>query len=188
MAPLESLITDRGWEMLEELPHFLRDDPDIRAVIHCYAKESERMEDALEGVRDELNPLTASTVGLAWWESLLRLPVNPLGGTLSGRRTLAARRMRSLVADPSGLNWVQRVTDRLGGQPWSYEEHVPGDLGTPPAQTLRVTIPSTPGTTLWDSQVAAVREETAAELALDFESAAGFILDQSQLDADTLGV
>lgn len=185
MAPLPELITPLGWEFINSLPPVLRDDPTYRAIMHCGAKECEHSEERIEYLRAQLNPLSANAAGLAWWERLLRLSGS---GTEEQRRIVASARLRALDGDPSGTSWQSRLSDRLGGIPWTYEEHDEVILTSPPAQTLRFFLPYEPDSPAWDKALVIVRDETPSELDLEFQSLAGFTLDVDALDIDTLGI
>lgn len=186
MAPREDLITPLGWAMIDSLPPILREDPDYRALMHCAAREIERVEATIEDVRTQLIPVNATDLGLQAWEHLLRLPVAPSGETIEVRQITVANRLAALGGDPAGTDWVRRMNRRLGNVAWSYEEHQPGVGGTPAAQTLRIRLPFVVNSEPWNQAVKAFREETPSELALTFLGEGGFILDASQLDLDTL--
>ena len=186
MAPRPDLITDLGWEFINSLPPALRDDPTNRAILHCSAKEAERLQETIDFVRAQMNPVTAGDTGLQLWERLLRLPIGL--GTEAERRSRVVGRYRALEGDPSGANWIQRVSDRLAGAPWSYLEHNPGDPLSPAPQVVRILIPFLPGTGAWDRITQIIADETPSELGLEFVTTEGFILDEDQLDIDTLGL
>lgn len=178
MAPLPELLTVLGRAHLEMIPPFLRGDPDYVAVMHCYAREAERLGETLELVRANLDPTTATELGLPWYESVLHVSGT---GTVEERRSRVLGRLAALAADPSGRSWVRRVTARIGSG-WSYVEN------TPDPQTIRVFVTPAVGTAAWDEALRAVREETPAEQELDFVSSEGFLLDETPLDTGGLGV
>lgn len=180
MAPRPDLMTDLGWELLETLPPVLRGDPDMRAIIHCQAKEAERVEGAIEFVRAQANPLTAGDVGLMWWAALLRVP--SIGVPEAELRTAVINRIRAYEVDPAGAAWVTRVSKRIGTEAWSYEENEPDP------QTIRVFLPYAPGSLAFQNARRAIEEETPSEQELVFVSSGGFILDQSQMDVEGLGI
>lgn len=183
MAPRPDLMTALGRDLLGMLPTFLREDPDVRSVVHCYARAVEEFEVEAELVRAQLSPLSATGVGLSWWERMLRLLAAEPGVTVEARREAVIGRWRSLDGDPAGRDWVRRVSGRLGGSvPWSYEEN------TPAPQTIRVSLPFDAGSPAWEEALRVFREETPAEQALVFISSGGFLLDESQMDVEGLGV
>jgi hypothetical protein len=165
VAPLESAITALGWELLETIPPVLRDDPDIRAVIHCHAREVEYAEAKIVELREQISPLTATARGLRFWELLLRLPDGSANPD-AARRTRILDRYAALEGDPSARSWVERVTGRIGSG-WTYEEHGE-DPGGIPEQTLRIGIPYALATPAYVAATEAIREETPSELALMF--------------------
>lgn len=187
MAPLPELITPLGREMIDSLPPVLRDDPDTIAVLHCQAREAERLGDAVAEIRAQLSPLNATELGLPWWELLLRVP-GDIVASVEARREAVMRRYRALEGDPAGSSWVLRVGRRIGDVPWTYQEHIPGDGTTPPAQTLRIHLPFAPASASWDQALIAFREEVPSELDLVFVSEGGFILDESEMDVEGMGI
>lgn len=188
MAPRLDLLqaNARAMQWLEDVPPVLREDPDLQAIYYCSAKEAERLEARIEDVRAQLNPLTATEAGLAIWEPLIRLAAAP-GGTVETRRTAVVGRIRSLAGDPSGRDWIRRV-DAIVGLPWTYEEHIPGDGTTPPAQVLRIFLPWAASNPSWAQAVRLIREETPPELGIQYVSSEGFLLDVSHMDVDAFGI
>lgn len=187
MAPRRDLLeaTPLAMQWLDDLPPILREEPDVQAIYYCAAKEFERLAVVREDVRRQLNPATA-TRGLKFWEQLLRLPVGV--GTNESRQLAIIARMARLQADPSGRDWVHRVQARLGANVlWSYLENIPGNPTSPAPQTLRISLPYGVNTEQFRSARAAIREETASELAITYTAQAGFLWDVSLWDVDTWG-
>jgi hypothetical protein len=176
MAPLPELITDLGWRMLEDLPPFLREDPDVRGVIHCYAKETERVEGAITDVGLQFNPLTATELGMPFWEVLLKLPESPPGTLLEVRRERVIDRYEALDGDPSIRNWIERVTARLGTGAWTWLEN------TPDPQSMRIGVPYESGTAIWEKALVILREETPSEQALSFVETDTLLWDSGTFD------
>jgi hypothetical protein len=189
MAPRPDLLTPRGREFIAELPPFLRDDPQYRAVLHCMAREGERAEGVLEQLRQDLNPLTATDRGIAFFEGLLNIG-STAGQDIEARRAIILGRMRALEGDPSGADWARRITARIGDVGWTYEEHTPGDAspGAVPPQTLRILLPFAANSPQFEVARRVFREETPAEIALVYISTGGFLLDSSLLDQDGFGI
>lgn len=186
MAPREDLLTEKGREFLAALPPFLRQDPSYRAVLHCCAREAERADAELSQLQRELNPLTASDVGLDFFETLMEMQ-SSRGQDVEARRLLVVRRFRALEGDPSGPDWVARVTARIGDVGWTYEEST-GGPEEPTPQTLLITLPFAPISPQFAAARQVFAEETPTELRLIFISSEGFFLDSSQLDTDGLAV
>ena len=176
--PAWSALTDLGRAMLNEIPSWLRDDPDMRAVIHCKAKESERQREMARAIRDDLIPFRAAGRGLAWWERYYELPVEPEGLSEEQRRALVLARIKRDPPISSGLSWQEQVT-ALIGEGWTYEEHttdaritikVGFAAGSEMFEFARERIPRLPS---WP-----------AHIELEFASVEGFVLDLSKLDLE----
>lgn len=176
--PAWSAMTPLGLAMLDEVPSWLRDDPDTRAVLHCKAKEVERQREMARAIRDDLIPLRAAARGLAWWERYYELPVEPEGLSEEQRRALVLGRIKRDPPISSGLSWQEQVT-ALIGEGWSYEEH------TTDAR-ITVKIPAKPGSELFE----VARERIPRLLSwpchmeLELVSVEGFVLDLSELDVE----
>lgn len=182
----ERVLTPLGVEMRDSLPPVLRESQDYLAVIHAVAKECERARAALEVVRAQFNPATA-TVLLGVWERITRQTVAPVGKSESERQAAITARLRKMLSIGKGSAWEEQVT-ALVGPGWDYEEHIPGDGTSPPVGTLRITLPFPPEGSRYLEARDAIREITHAHLELEFESSEGFILDESRLDLEVLGV
>lgn len=178
----------RAVEHLNDLPWFLQRDPDIRGIVYCHAKEAERQEETLDALQRELNPLTATEVGLPWWETLLRLTVDPPGKTVQERRDIVVAFLRKSRSSPHGRDWVANVTD-LVGTAWSYMEHDPDDPDdTPDEYTVRITLPWEPAAGEFIRTEALLRSITPAHLDVELTyDPGGFPLDIGELDVDVLG-
>lgn len=162
----------------------LQDSPDHLAVLHALARESERMEAAIELVRAQAFPQTADVL-LGVWEAQLGTTVEPEGQALAQRRETAIALLRRMRGTPAGRDWESNVT-ALVGPGWSYEEHVPGDAGSPPANTIRVRFPFAPASGSYARAEALLRAITPAHLDIVTQFEGGFVLDQSQLDQEGL--
>lgn len=118
-------LTELGRDFVNQLPVVLREDPDYLSLMHCSAREVERIESAIEWARAQANPLTADAWGLEQWARLLKLPLTQ-GELLAVQREKVVARFRALIADPSEAAWVARVSELLGaGTHWTYERFVP---------------------------------------------------------------
>jgi Uncharacterized protein conserved in bacteria (DUF2313). len=171
----ERELTALDFELIDELPTWIRDDPDVRAVLHCFAKESERQREMAQAIRDDCIPIRAASRGLGWWERYFGLTVEPEGWTLEQRRSVILDRLRREPPLGSGLSWQAAIT-ALG---CTYEEH---------ADEAKVTIlaPFPPGS----EALAFVKEQVPrlpswpCHLEPDIISVEGFVLDLSELDAE----
>lgn len=185
-APGKRVLTALGYEMLDSLPPVLRESPDYQAIIHAIAKETERMNAAVELVRAQFNPATA-TVLLGAWERITRQTVAPVGKSEAERQAAITARLRELVSVGYGSAWETQIT-ALIGPGWDYEEHVPGDESSPPEGTLRIKLPFPPDGSRYLEARDKIREVTHAHLELEFTSESGFLLDESLLDLETLAI
>lgn len=187
--PTEALVAGHALtlEMLEDLPVFLREDPDVQAVIYCQAKEHERKREFIDRVRRNLFPQHADELGMTWWEGLLALPIEPVGQSVEERRGTVLLYLAALRASGTGRWWVDTV-NRLIGAGWTYEEHVAGDPGSPAAYTIVVTVPFTTDSDRFRQLEALLEQITDAHIDIVLASSASFHLDQSQLDQDPFGI
>lgn len=171
-------MTDLGREMLGDLPGWLRDDPDTRAVVHCHAKETERQLAAAEAIRDDCIPLRASSRGLAWWERYFGMTIEPSGWSVEQRRTAVLARLRREPPVSSGLAWQEAVTDLIGGG-WEYVEY-------PSEHKITLVVSYPPGSEAFElvEQQVPRLPSWPAHLELEVVSVEGFVLDLSELDAE----
>jgi hypothetical protein len=183
-VPDPALLTPMGQKWRGWLPVVLRDSPDHLAVVHAVAKETERLEAAIEQVRAQFVPQTADVL-LKVYEAQLGITIEPVGATLDERRMTVLAMLRKQASTPSGLDWQANVT-RLVGAGWTYSEHDPADPSSPPAYTIEVRLPFPPSSTRYAQTERLIRDITPAHLDLIITYAGGFVLDQSQLDQEAL--
>lgn len=119
--PAESAVTALGWEMINDLPPVFRGDPTIRAILHVQAREAERRRQYIEQVRSELIPQLAGDKGLAIYEYILGLRVQP-AIPLEERRAAVLGFLRGGVS--TGDEWVAAL-DRILPAGWSWETYLP---------------------------------------------------------------
>lgn len=174
--PHPDAITALGHQLLDDLPPRVREDPDIKAVVHCYAKESERQQEMAERVRDNLMVRRIDELGIPWWERLYKLP-DPGGMNTEERRSRVVARAARTAPRVSAGEFVEDMNALVGSGSWSYEEEYPA---------IRVATAFAPGSEAYLRLEAQIRGLTSfpAHLDIILESAEGFILDQSQLDQD----
>jgi hypothetical protein len=179
-------MTPLGLDMLSRLPEVFTDDPDMRAVIHCYAKEADRLREFAEQVRAQFFPATATEVGLPLWELSLNLTVAPDGKTVDDRRLIVLAYLRGIGASGTGADFEDTLDLLVPG--WAYDEHDPGDPTLPvPIYTLRVLFPYGAGSSDFRRAEDLLRLIIPANLDLIVSSVAGGLLDDMQLDEDVLG-
>lgn len=161
--------------MLADLSPDLGDAPEVQQVVDCLARELQRLEDRAGSVRDELFPAQAQDdwKGLSMWESLLGLPVNLPGATLTQRRqlVLAAIRQRG---ESSGAQWVDLISTALGTTNWVHQEG-------PGAYTVTITIPYSPGGLYGGQVVQLARRVTPAHLQVNSGFTGGFVIGVSNI-------
>jgi len=162
--------------MLADVPGFMVEDPNIRAVLHVFAKEGERIEAALNEIRDNGIPARVTALGASWHERQLGLVVNPVGVSLTERRERIVAGYQTKQS-AYGSSWENDVTGLVGGTGWTYTED---------AATATVTV-YLPWGALSDpflrikAQIVTLAS-WPCHLDLSVQSTGGFILDQSQLD------
>lgn len=175
-------LTPLGLEFVAAIPVRLREDPDVEAVMHVYAREWERLRAAREQVAAGLvTPGKAADRVLRLWESLLGLPVAPVGVSVATRQATAKAYIAALLQSGTGRWWEDTVT-RIAGPGWTYAEHVMGDAASPPIGTIHITLPQPSGTASYEQTKTLIEQITDAHIALAFFSSVAFTLDQSLLD------
>lgn len=179
-------LTALGQQMVASLPTFLRGSSDYQAVLHAGAREIELAEAAIEQVRAQFNPATADVM-LGAWEAIVKLPVGGFGATIAQRQARVTQRLQKLLGGSEGLEWVQRITE-LVGPGWSYLEYLAGDPDSPPPYTVSIALPFPPSGQAYAEALRLIREVTPAHLDIRFASGAGFIVDESEVDIEGLGV
>jgi hypothetical protein len=167
------VLTEDAEEKLRELPGWAQNAPEHKALCQVYANEGARQREFAQRVRDGMIPVQANDLTLPWFETMLRLTVNPPGLTEAERRDLVIARLLQAPSDPSGLTWEDRITSFLGPS-WSYVEEEP--------LTIRATVPWQPGSSQFALAKRILRKEIPAAWELIVQSAEGFILDLSELD------
>lgn len=173
--PADDALTDLGREMLGEIPPRFFEDPDFRAVIHVFARESERARALGTRVRDNLIAARIDELGLPWWERLYRFDAG-----VSTEATRVARvlsRTQQTAPRVSSGEFSNDMDELVGVGAWTYEEEWPA---------IRVKLPYVPGSDPFLRAEREIRELQTfpAHLDLILENVEGFILDQSQLDQE----
>jgi hypothetical protein len=183
--PDPALLTPLGIRMRDSLPPVLRDDPDYLGVIHACAKEIEVAQERIALLRLQLNPRTA-TLLLGAWEGALKLPIAPSGQSEDQRRVAIAVALLRLRVEFGGTDWEDAIT-RLIGAGWTYEEHDPDVIASPPANTIRITLPFAALSFMYAFSQSFIRAATPANTEILFAASDGFILDASPLDLTDFG-
>jgi hypothetical protein len=177
--PAVSALTARGRELLAELPSWAQEDPDVRAVIHVYAREAARLDEFVAELREDLFPGRATERGLAWWEALFGItPADD--ASVAARRAAALKGFQRSLGDSAGSAWEENVTGILGSG-WTYAEE---DPSTDPYEvTIEVALEAGQLAGL----AAKLRSITPAHIHLNIVTGDGFILDISELDVESFG-
>jgi hypothetical protein len=180
------VLTALGIEMRDSLPPVLRDSPHYLGVINALSRECERLAAKMEVVRAQLNPGAADLL-LGVWERIVRETVEPGGESLAERRAAVTARLRKMLTIGEGSAWEEQVT-ALIGPGWTYTEHIPGDATTPEPGILRIKLPFPPEGSRYLEARDLIREVTPAHLEIELESGEGFLLDESDLDLETMPI
>lgn len=120
-------MSDKGTELLLDLPEYEQDDPTIRGIINAVANELQRIDDYLLGLNASLQVANATGDLLSYWEHFLDLPVDPLDtagvsiGDAARINTCTAAIQRRTAGAGSG--WVALLDSITAGQPWHHHEN-----------------------------------------------------------------
>jgi len=118
-------MSDKGTEMLLDLPEYEQADPTIQAVVNTCANELQRLEDYLRTLVESLQVAHATGDLLSYWEQFLDLPVDPQNAGVSisdaARINICAAAIRRRTAG-NGSGWVA-LLDAITGQPWDHWEN-----------------------------------------------------------------
>lgn len=182
---MSRVLSPLAEDMLTDIPPFLRDSHEYRAIFQAYARKLEQLEADLERVRRNLIVWTADDLGLPWWETLVEIEVNPPGFTTEQRRQAVIAELQGLLEAGSGLSWEDAITF-LAGPDWSYQEHDPWNPDSPDPYTIRVTLPFPPTADTYQRIRRLAAKRTPTHIRLEFAFSGGFVLDQSQLDLEPL--
>lgn len=172
-------------EWLDRLPSFVRDDPDVLAVVYAMVRERRLIRAAHERVRANAFPATADALSLRHWEDLVGIDVEPEGATEDERRTTLNAFAQGVSGEGGGAGWEEAIT-RFVGAGWTYEEHRT-EGGVVPAYSVAVSLPFPPTSREYRIAEDLIRSVTPAHVALTVAFAGGFTLDGEELDQGQLG-
>lgn len=162
-------LGERTQVMLDMLPPYLADDPNVVTAYTAVGNEFGRLEQAGNDYRLKWFPANADdTYGtLGMWEMLLGLPVEPVGVTVEARRAQVLSRLRARsVAE--GSEWVARLSEALAPG-WSHIEG-PGEY------EVTIRLPGFAGTYTRSVAESFARTITPAHLDISVIDATGFII------------
>jgi len=120
-------MSDKGTELLQDLPEYEQDDPTIRAMINALGNELQRIDDYLLGLNESLQVAHATGDLLSYWEKFLDLPVDPRDATDvsigdAARINICSAAIRRRTAG-DGSGWVALLDAVTAGQPWRHWEN-----------------------------------------------------------------
>lgn len=175
------VLTDNALALLDDLPPWFQDDPNVQAAISVMSNEVDRCEAMIEEVINMFWPFLAEQF-LYLWEAALGISVNPAGQNIAQRQARAAAFYLQRVNRTYGSSWVQAVTALLGPG-WSWERA--GDSGTP-AHTIRITLPYQANSAQSNDLITLLDMLTPANTVIEVIYGHGFIIQQSGIQVEPL--
>lgn len=170
---MPDVISEHGQKLLRDLPPYLDSDPWVQTIVDVCAREWKRIEDTIERGREKSRPYNADDEFgfLSMWETLLDLPVQPAGATVAQRRAKVVASL-STRKSGSGADWIARLSEALGGMPWTHQE------GPSPYQ-VTIFLPVETGTYTAEQVSRLARKITPAHLDISLSFGVGFIVESS---------
>lgn len=135
---MPAVLADTTKVLLDSFPPFMQDSYDVQAVMDVAARELDRFESAKDQVVLNFFPQTSDLL-LVFYELMLGLG-GAAAKTTAQRRTSVLAFLQKISSSGSGLSWEANVSALIGSA-WSYAEHNPADGSSPPANTIKVTLP-----------------------------------------------
>lgn len=161
-------------DLLDDVPPFEQTSRQIQVVLQVVANELGRIDAARQALIQNFFPGSADVL-LGLFESLLGLPVEPPASSLANRQQLVLAYMQRLKSEGRGLDWTALISQVVGTANWNYQEHIPGNALTPPANTVAVNIPQASAGFAWPF----IRDITPAHLVVTEGYTGGFIVGSS---------
>jgi hypothetical protein len=157
----QRVMSEQGLLLLEDLPHYFRDDPQVRGYVDAVSRELERVEALIDTVCDQwFSDIGMSGVMvneyLSIWEFNLGLPIAPQGMTTDQRGSIVTSHIRKRTAE-TGADWVSVMNAGFGTGTWGYDEDYAD-------YTVRLTIPYGSGTITATAVLALARQITPAHI------------------------
>lgn len=179
------VMTPAGQRLLDMLPVAFRRDKQLQAIYNAAGPEVELIDGLLSQLQEDVIPFTAER-SLSIYEAWLGISVANPAQTDEERKAVILAFLARVGMDGSGLDW-ERVAALLIGPGFVYRKHIPGDGGTPPANTLAVYLPfGSPDTISAQLAEALLRAITPANVVINVGYSSLFFLDESLLDIDLL--
>lgn len=171
------VLTAKGLEYLASVPVGMQEDPDVQAVLHCYAKEEERRAAAREQMMGAVvTPARADDRTIGIWERLLGLEIAPAGASLATRQQTASAYLVALRRSGTGSWWEETLQRIAPGA--TYTESGSG--------VIDVELPFSGATAAFARAVVLIGRVTDAHLTVNYTSALSFRLDVSKFDLGLL--
>ena len=128
-------LTVLAQSLLADLPPYEADDPIVQNLLRAVSLELARINARAHDIIIRLFPQDADdrwrTLGM--WETMLGLPIEPVGVSRATRSSLVAATVRSRNVG-SGAHWTDLISQALVGVPWTQQEG-------PAAYTVTIRIP-----------------------------------------------
>jgi hypothetical protein len=166
--------------ILDDLPPYESDEPTVQRIYGALGAELDRLWAKLEQMRAGLEPRTATDdlEGLSLLETLLAIPVAPLGESEVSRRQKVLAYFRARRAG-TGAAWIMLLQLALGDTPWRYREG-------PEDWTIHIFIPYHEGSFTAGRVLALARAITPAHIDIIAGYDEGFLVGISQIGIDSL--
>lgn len=173
------VLTDTCMELMDTIPPWAREDPDVQAAFQVMSNEVDKLDAAITNVVANYFPQLAADY-LHLWEARLGISVRPVDLSVSQRqqRVLAFLMLRTNAAQ--GRTWVTNVT-MLIGPTWTWERHTPGSSTGVPADTIQLNLPYAEGSSKAADLIRLLRISTPANTDLVVNYGEGFIVQESQI-------
>lgn len=178
---MSRVLTPTATRMLSRIPAYYRRDPLSQAVMLGMGGRVDEVEAMTEQIRAFMFPQLAGEDGwgsLAYWERLMRLPVEPAGVPEARRLAVVLAHWRKRRAK-TGAGWVELVTLLLGTSLWTHEEGpVPGHI--------TITVSNLEESYVANQIARLVRDITPAGYVINFVFTGGFLIGFSTVGSGPL--
>lgn len=181
------VLSDKAQTLLADLPPFLREDGMVQGVVQAQAGELQRIEDAATAILGAIFPAEAQDLVvqtrwtarmLSMWESMVNLPVAPVGVVTTERQAKVLAHIQGRNSG-AGSDWIRTLSQAIGSTAWTHQEG-------PGAYTVTITVPASTGSYLLGQIGAIARLITPAHLDIIVSGGAGFIVGVSRVGIEPL--